>query len=166
VVVVAAVAACGSGDDDGTSGTAPPATGPAAFVVDVLAAIEAVETELGGPQEFFEITASAQLTNVFVAVDGATAAVPYLYVDGELEVPGPVQEGATGSTFTAEDVDFDPAAITSGVAAELPETSIDALSVYGDGTGAVYVLAATSEAGGLLDIVVTGDGAVVSVDPL
>jgi hypothetical protein len=164
--VLVVLGACGSDGDTAVTVPAVPAPTAASFVGDVTEAIAAVEAELGGPQEFFEVTASARFTNVFVAVDEASAAVPYLYVDGELEAPGPVREGASGNTFVADDVEIDPAVMLSGVAAELPDTTIDALSVYGDGVGAVYVLAATSAAGGRLDIVVTADGAVVSVDPL
>lgn len=160
--------ACG-GDDDGSvdssTGERSPVE-PPAFVADIGDAIAAVEAELGVGQSFFEVTANDQFTNVFVAVDDGTTAVPYLFVDGELQPPAPAQPGAEGRTFAAGDVGFDPTMILSGVAADLPETSVDALSVYGDGVGAVYVLGVTSSAGGELDIVVTSDGVIVSVDPL
>ena len=52
------------------------------------------------------------------------------------------------------------------MSADLPELSVDAISVYGDGVGATYVLAATSEVGGFLDIVVGPQGQVFSVDPI
>ena len=143
------------------------ATGQApAFVGDVIAAINAVEAELGAGQQFFEVTANAQFTNVFVAVDDATAAVAYAYVDGQLEPPAPKQTGAEGNTFGRDDVDFDSELVTTGVSSDLPELSIDAISVYGDGVGATYVLAATSAVGGFLDIVVGPQGQVFSVDPI
>lgn len=156
----------GVGSTDVASSGSVVRVDPPSFVLDVRAAIDAVEAELGGPQEFFEVTANAQFTNVFVAVDDATAAVGYLFVDGELQPPSPKREGATGKTFTAADVDFDPALVTGGVANDLPTTTIDALSVYGDGFGAVFVLAATSAAGGFLDIEVGPEGDVRSVDPV
>ena len=136
------------------------------FVSDVFDAIDAVEAELGTGQEFFEVTSNEKFTNVFVAVDDATAAVAYAYVDGELEPPAPAQDGAEGDTFTRADVVFDPQRVAAGVSADLPETAVDAISVYGDGVGATYVLAASSPSGGFLDIVVTAEGAVVSVDPV
>jgi hypothetical protein len=135
------------------------------FVLDVREAIEAVERELDGPQEFFEVTSNAQFTNVFVAVDDATAAVAYAYVEAELQPPAPKQSGATGKTFRSTDVDFVDDRILSGVTADLPDSGIDAISVYGDGFGATFVLAVTSSVGGFLDIVVGPDGAIFSVDP-
>lgn len=141
-------------------------TGDTSFVADISAAIDAVEAELGGPQRYFEITANLQLTNIFVAVDDATAAVAYLYIDGKLQSPAPKQTGAEGLTFAGSDVEFDDSLLVARIADELPNTSINALSVYGDGFGATYVAAGRSEVGGLLDIVLTGDGAIVSVDPI
>ena len=170
---------CSSGDDVSPSGpdvTVAPSddvpvdsatpTVPADFVADIRPAIDAVEAELGGPQQYFEVTANGRFVNVFVAVDDATAAVPYLYVDGDLQPPAPAQEGASGNTFAATDLDFDEATLLDRVADELPNTQIEALSVYGDGVGATYVVGGRSSVGGMLDIVITSDGAVVSVDPI
>lgn len=168
VVSVALLAACGGSDGDGDdSGPTErvPVEAPD-FVLAVSDAIEAVEAELGEGQEYFEVTANSQFANVFVAAEDATVAVPYLFVDGELQPPAPAQSGAAGNTFTAADVDFEPDLVLSGVSADLPNTSIDALSVYGDGVGAIYVLGATSEVGGQLDIVVSSTGAIISVDPI
>lgn len=174
-VLVAAlvVVGCASSSDESTpygaaaTDSAENRTGSApSFVDDVRAAIDAVEAELGAGQRFFEVTSNAQFTNVFVAVDDATAALPYAFVDGALQPPAPKQTGAEGQTFGREDVVFDPELVVAGVAAQLPETSVDAISVYGDGVGATYVLAATSPSGGFLDIVVGPDGQVFSVDPV
>ena len=169
--LLASVAACSNDDAPGPDAapegsTAREPVDAPDFVLAVYDAIAALESQLGEEQEFFEVTANAQFTNVFVATDEGTVAVPYLYVDGELQPPAPGQEGASGDTFTAADVDFEPNMILSGVAADLPDTTIDALSVYGDGVGTVYVLGATSKVGGQLDIRVTASGAIVSVDPI
>ncbi len=137
------------------------------FVADIRVAAAAVEAELGGPQEFFEITATPQLINVFVAVDGATTALPYIYLDGELQPPAPSIDGASGQTFTLESIDFDEQAILAGVRRDLPASTIDALSVEGGAGGSVrYVVSARSEQGGVLDVVVAPSGAVVEVRPL
>lgn len=162
-----------SASDDGAENVSPLLDEPAgeveptdapAYVADVVAAVEAVEAELGGPQQYFEVTATPQLTNVFVAVDDATAAVAYLFVDGELQPPAPSREG-TGNVFGLDDIDFDPDRVVGVAQAQLPSADIGALSVYGNGSGVTYVLMATSDVGGVLDIVVGADGAVLSVDP-
>ena len=152
------VAACSGGSDQTTSG------GRDSFVSDVSAAAAAVDAALGGPQEFFEITATPQLTNVFVAIDGGTAAVPYVYLDGELQAPAPRIDGATGQTFTTEAIDFDAATVLVGIENDLPTATIDAFSVEGGPDGLVrYVVSARSKQGGVLDIVVAPSGAVIEV---
>ncbi len=155
------VAACSGGSDEATSG------GRGSFVSDIAAAAAAVDAALGGPQEFFEITATPQLTNVFVAIDGGTAAVPYIYLDGELQAPAPRIDGAAGQTFKADAIDFDEATVLDGVENDLPNATIDAFSVEGGPGGFVrFVVSARSEQGGVLDIVVAPSGAVIEVNLL
>ncbi len=154
-VASASLSACG--DDGGDDGDLT-------FVEQIPAAVAAVEAELGAGQQFFEVTASPQLTNVFVAVDDATSAIPYVFVDGELQPPAPALEGASGSTFGVDAIDFDEATILDRIADELPDATIESLSVEGGPDGTVrYVASVRSAAGGLLDVVVAPDGAVLEV---
>lgn len=155
---VAVVASCG-GDD-----AAPDVPPLGAAIVDAVAAVEG---ELGAGQEYFEVTAGELVTNVFVAVDDATAAIPYAFIDGELLAPEPRLDGASGFTFSADDIDFEPDAVLSQVADELPEATIEALSVEGgEGDVVRYVALVRSDVGGALEVTVGPDGAVLAVDPL
>ncbi len=91
----------------------------------------AVEAELGGPQQFFEINATPQLVNLFVAVDGATQVAPYVYVGGEL-APAADPAGADGPTFGADALSFDPDTVLDAVAADLPDADVELFSIAGD----------------------------------
>ena len=158
IAVATLLAACGD-DSEGP--------GDESFVGDINAAVAAVEVEIGPGQEYFEVTAGPKLTNVFVAVDDATVAIPYAYVDGELLPPAPALTGASGFTFDADAIDFDEGAILAKVTEELPTATIQTLSVEGGEAGSVrYVVAAQSSEGGVLDITVGPDGAVLAVDPV
>ena len=151
------LAACGS-DDTSSSPE---------WITDIRDAVVAVEDERGGPQEYFEVTASPQLTNVFVAIDDGTAAIPYLYVDGSLEPPGPALDVESGQTFVAAAIAFDEGAILQAIAEELPDSTIDALSVEGGPGGSVrYVASVRSKVGGVLDVVIAANGSVISVTAL
>ena len=155
--------ACG-GDDDGGGGEVGADDG---FVADIRPAIDAIESELGAGQAFFEITASRQVINLFVAVDDATAALPYVFLDGELQPPAPKLTGASGFTFAGNALDFDEVSILDAVSSELPDSTIEALSIEGGDGGIVrYVVATLSPGGGRLDVTVSSDGAVLEVDPV
>ena len=159
-LLVVALSAAGCGGDDAADDT-PTLAG------DLLAAVAAVEAELGAGQDYFEVTAATLVTNVFVAVDDATAAIPYAFIDGELLPPEPRLDGASGFTFTAEAIEFDADAVLSQLADELPDATIESLSVEGGEGGLVrYVALVRSDAGGLLEVTLGPDGEVFAVDPL
>ena len=42
-----------------------------------------------GPQDFYEVNATPQLVNLFVATDDGATATAYVYLDGELQPPAP-----------------------------------------------------------------------------
>jgi hypothetical protein len=159
LLVAATMVGCGGDDGDDAAGDS--------FVADIRPAIEAVEAELGAGQQYFEVTANELVTNLFVAVDDATAAVPYVYLDGELQPPAPKLTGASGFTFSADAVDFDEDTVLEAVSDELPESTIEAFSIEGGQGGAVrYVVSTRSPEGGRLDVTVGPDGTVLAVDPL
>ena len=126
------------------------------LAVDLRRAVEAVEAELGGPQSFFEVTATPQLTNVFVAIDDATAAVPYVFVDGELEAPAPTLDGVRGTRSLPPRSTFDETFLLGRIADELPTATIESVSVEGgpDGTAVRYVVSRRRPTRAVLDIVV------------
>lgn len=153
-----AVIGCGGDDEEGQD---------LSFAGDLARAVAAVEAELGAGQAYFEVTATPQLTNIFVAVDDATAAMPYVFIDGELNPPAPTLDGASGFTFAADALDYDPDLILAQVAVEVPGATIESLSVVGADDGTVRYAAITrSSEGGRLDVTVAPDGRVLEVDPL
>lgn len=158
-LVAAGVAVAACGDDDAGGGDGP--VRPAIELIEP--AIAAVEAELGGPQDFFEVTAEPQRVRLWVAREEATRAVPYVYVGGELARLGDPQ-GAEGGTFPGAAVDVDPDAVLDVIDDELDEPDVILFSIAGDGSGAVqYQATVRSDKGGTLDVVVAGDGTILSV---
>ena len=154
-------------DVDSTEGGAlsVPADGALPVVDQIPVAIAALEAETGAPVEYFEINATAQLVNLFVALNDGAVAQPWLFVGGELTSAEGQQ--ASGGTFAGGDVAFDPATIFDPLLAEVPGIQVESFYVHGDGDGnLLYGVLATSERGGGLDIVLAADGRVLSVDPV
>lgn len=157
LLVVAALVGC---DDD------PDSTPPVA-IDDIGPALEAVEAELGAGQQFFEVNATRQLVNLFVAVDDGTSAVPYIYFEGELQPPAPALAVESGFTFGADAVDFDVDTVLDAVADELPGSTIEGFAIEGGDGGIVrYLVSTLSVQGGVLAVTVAPDGAILEVDPL
>lgn len=153
--------ACGGDGSDAESGEPRPA------VATIAPAIEALERELGGPQEYFEINADAIVVNLFVAVDDGRSAVPYVYLDGELGPPAPSQPVVEGATFAADDLEFDPDTVLEQVGTELPGATMRRFVVLVGPEGSLrYEVFVQSEQGGRLAVQVTGDGEVLGVETL
>lgn len=157
----------GCSGDGGSTDTAPTSTIAAELpIVDQIdEAVAALEAELGGPQEYFEINATARLVNLFVALDGGTAVQPWLYFDGELTFEE--QAPAEGGVLRAADLDFDPATLFSKLLAELPGATVESFYIHGDGQGAVqYGALLTTSLGGAIDVQLSSDGQILSSEPL
>lgn len=164
------VVACDDGGSEGTRSTlemSAPVPSPLALplVGQMVSAIEALEAELGGAQRYFEVNATSKLVNLFVALNDGAVVQAWVYLDGTLSS----SEGraASGGTFTLADLDFDPEAVLTPVATELPGSTLETFYVNGDGEGNVqYGVLVTSAEGGGLDVLVGPDGEVLAVDPL
>lgn len=175
LVLPALLAACSGSDGDSAGESATVATfapiecesrEPTLRVDQIADAVAAVEDEMGGPQEYFEINATGVLVNLFVADTEAGTATPYLYVGGEL-TSDTARGGAAGNTFRADQLTFDPLLVTSCVEAQLPTSTMEVFYVVGTGEGGVRrSIVLTSAAGGQLEVEVTDDGQVISVDAI
>jgi hypothetical protein len=143
-----------SGSSDGSEASGP--------VVELIPeAIEAVEDHYGAPQEYFEISAGLDAVGFVVAVDGATMAEQGSYgADGEFTVPEPVGE-ASGETFTADQIDFDPDRIFVTVRDELDDPVIVDLAIQGGPNDTVvYDATIASDGGGVLLVLLGPDGTI------
>jgi hypothetical protein len=169
-LVAPIVTACSGGEDSSntepavsTTVIAAPSTAlPEVDLIDD--AVAALQTKLGGPQQFFEINATSSLVNLIVALNDGKVAQPWVYLDGELTSTEGAE--ATGFSFAASALDFDPDKVLSKLQAELPQSSPDLFFVEGGEGGIVrYSVAVTSRQGGQLIVVVGPDGTVQSVDP-
>jgi carbohydrate-selective porin OprB len=128
-------------------------------------AVTDLEAKLGGVQQYFEINATARLVNLWVSLNDGKLAQPWLWVDGELSSED--GRAASGGTFAAADVDFQPDAVLSKIRDEVPDAILETFYVHGDGKGDVqYSVLTSAQCGGGLDVVVGPDGAVKSVDPV
>lgn len=172
VALVVLLAACSDDPAASTDTQVVPTTSVVLPSVDELPlldqialAVAALEKQLGGPQEFFEVNATARLVNLFVALNNGAVAQPWLYLKGTLSSTEGVPAG--GGTFPSSSVDFDPDVILSQVLTELPGVSIESFYIHGDGQGNIlYGVLAVSDKGGGLDVVLGADGSVKSVDPV
>lgn len=153
--LVLGAAACGGGDDGDAV-----IDGPRVDWIDD--AIDAVEEQYGEPQQYFEISATADRVSVIVAVDDATAAEQGFWdpTDG---LVGPESVGpANGATFVADDLDFDSDQILARVADELPDSEIVDFAITGaSGDAVIYDAVLRSELGGTLLVQLASNGQIL-----
>jgi hypothetical protein len=145
-------------------GTAQPAK-DMPMVDRIQPAIAQLERQLGAPQQYFEVNATARVVNLFVALNKGTMAQNWVWVDGQLSS----KEGqkASGGTFNAKELDFQADKVLTKIHSQIPEAILESFYVNGDGKGTVqYGVLTSAQCGGGLDIIVGPDGAVKSVDPV
>lgn len=134
---------------------------PGPLVAEIGNAIAAVEAELGGPQQFYEVSADLKTVTVFVATEGG--ATPYVYTDRAVR-PGELVAGAVGSTFSAESVAIDPDRIFDRVRSELDDPVIIDFAVQGGSGGSViYDATVASDSGGRLLVLLAANGEILGV---
>ena len=142
-------------------------------------ALNALEQKAGAGLEFFEINATTELVNVFVAtdLDGIPnadglpdAVVHYVFTekDGLETAPDPV--GANGPTFARTALDYEPSTILRKVLSELPDSTpqmfvLTAAGTAAESTGTVqYRLIMQSSQGGQMSVVLTNSGEIIGTD--
>ncbi|MFZ2443961.1 MAG: hypothetical protein WAW51_16475, partial [Ilumatobacteraceae bacterium] len=92
VTALVVLAACSDDTSPASSVESPAADSTTAgediatlpIIDQIDAAVAALEAQLGGPQEYFEINATARLVNLFVALNDGAVAQPWLYLAGSL----------------------------------------------------------------------------------
>lgn len=161
-VVIALTAACGDSNADVPD-----------LRIDLIDdAVAAVRDELGDVA-FYEVNATPDLVNVFVATtadDGSTTATSYVYEPGGGLGDAADPEEASGPTFTADQIDFEPDTVLGPAVEALPTSVLRAFAVNGvdgpDGPAAdvTYRIVFDSVEGGSLSVQVQPDGSIVGVD--
>lgn len=147
-VVASSLVACGSGDE------------PGPIVERIDDAVDDVEAYYGEPQRYLEISATPSVVSVFVAADDGVEQAFWSPDEGLVD---PVQVTAVDRpTFPASAIDFDPDRILDRVREELPDSEIVDFAVTGAGSGAVvYDVRLRSEQGGVLLVLLDGDGSIL-----
>jgi hypothetical protein len=133
-------------------------------VAAISKAVAALEAKLGGPQDYFEVNATARVVNLFVALNNKTMVQPWAYAGGALS--STEAKASQGGTFRAADLHFDPTKVLSGVHSRLPDATLESFYVLGDSKGNVQYGVLTSSCSGGLDVTVGPDGSVKAVDPV
>ncbi len=172
VGTVAAVVAwgCGGGSDevaptdtqlddarclDAARGDAP--------VVELIApAIAVTDAHYGSPQRYFEISADQQRVSLIVATAGGDAE-QVVFCDENRFGPPESLGPADGATFSGDDVEFDAERVLSGIDDELDDPDIVDFVVQGAPDGVLYDATIVSDAGGVLLVLLSGDGEVLAV---
>jgi len=175
VCMVVAGSVVGCSDSKSSNGTdaanvtsttgAPIPAGEAPLLIEqIRPAIAALEVELGGPQRFFEVNATPTLVNLFVAAEGATEAIAYIYQAGALQPPS-APEPASGPTFGSADLSFDETLVLANLVGSLPGSTYRVFSAVGvEGGGVSYVVTVESVRGGSLEVTVGPTGAILGTN--
>jgi hypothetical protein len=147
-LTLALVTACGGGAD--------------APVDPLVAEIPAALAALDPGTAVFQVAGTPGA--VEIVVQEGSDAVGYTFADGVLSAGTPLGP-ADGYTFAPGDVGFDPEHVLDGVTDELDDPTITRFEVLGGPAGVTYTAAVLSDAGGVLLVDLSPDGAVLGVVP-
>lgn len=148
-VVVALVTGCG--------GDRTP-SGPMVGRIDE--ALDAVESYYGAPQDYYEVSATADFVEVIVATQGGDEQV-FWAVDDGLSQPVPI-DVPDRAVFGRGGIDFDPDEVLGRLDDELPDSEIIDFAVTAAGSGSViYDARMQSRQGGVLLVLLAGDGTIL-----
>ena len=153
ILVVVGLAGCGgSGDDQSVEGL------PKVELIEP--AVAAVADEMGEQPELLEVAATLDGVDVIVrtpTTDGGNA-VLYRYGADE-RLTGPVEPRVDDrQTFDPDQIDIQPDRLFSQVSEELPDTAVIDFAIHVDGGVVVYDATLASENGGVLFVLLGGDG--------
>lgn len=146
----------------GSSSTEPPP-----LRIDLIdSALDAVDEVLGADVAYFEVNATSQVVNVFVARNG-NSVVQFIY-DGTSLVGPTTPVDATGTMFERGLIDVD-ADVLDTVLAELPDSEPSMFVITGAGTDPVALrvelrILMRSTKGGELAVMVDSGGAIIGTD--
>lgn len=123
-------------------------------------AIFAVESFYEAPQDFYEISATENVVSMIISVDDGAEQAFWSRDDGLVEpVPVPAVDRPT---FRSGDLDFRPDRVLDQIRDELPNSEIVDFAITGAGGGAVvYDARLQSEQGGVLLVLLDGDGRIL-----
>ena len=129
-------------------------------------ALDAVDEVLGADVAYFEVNATSQVVNVFVARNG-NSVVQFIY-DGTSLVGPTTPVDATGTMFERGLIDVD-ADVLDTVLAELPDSEPSMFVITGAGTDPVALrvelrILMRSSKGGELAVMVDSGGAIIGTD--
>ena len=167
VVMVSMIAGCSSSGPTATGssvGSSVDSTADLPLRLELIRpALAALEANLGGPQNYFEVNATPTLVNLFVANSDNTQATAYVFAAGVLSEPAaPEQVKAGAPTLSAADIAFDEARVLDPVLVELPESTYRVFSIVGVANGgAAYLITMQSAKGGDFQLPVKPDGSII-----
>jgi hypothetical protein len=153
VTALTALAGCGgSGDGDAAEGL------PKVELIDP--AVAAVADELGAAPELLEVAATLEGVDIIVrtaASDDGDAAL-YRY-DADDGLTGPIEPRIDErETFSPDQIDIQPDRLFDQISEELPDTAVLDFAIYVDGGVVVNDATLASENGGVMFVLLSGDG--------
>ena len=163
MVTMLVAAGCKSGSSSGPATTV--AVGTVLRVDAIPAAVKAVEAARGGSQQYTEINAAPEGVNLFVATpDGKELA--YLYTDAGLQPPlGPQPQSGTPFSLNGVSLDIGPKLVNEAQRQFPGATVVAAAILPVAGTGLSWALKSKSARGGVLNLLFTPTGTLVSASP-